>query len=156
MDHWQFAYGSNLLRDQMLARTGPIGITDDAPRIVSLPGHRLAFNMLGGDGQVYANIVQPGDGVFGVVYRCGREALEKLDAYEDGYERQEVVVIDANGVELGAFVYVARPERVTAEAAPSAMYLQRILTGARAHGLPEEYIQVIEATALVDRLRQKV
>jgi gamma-glutamylcyclotransferase (GGCT)/AIG2-like uncharacterized protein YtfP len=148
MDYWYFAYGSNLLSDQMVARTEPLRIGDERPRIARLPNYRLAFNMLGDDGQVYANIVQPGGGVLGVVYHCDREALEKLDGYEDGYERQEVVVIDDNGVELGAFVYIARPEWLTAEVPPSAAYLQKIVTGARAHGLPEKYIHAIETTAL--------
>src|SRR5258708_3117388 len=99
MDRWYFAYGSNLLRDQMVARTGPIRTGDDRPRIARLPNYRLAYNLLGSDGQVYANIVEPGNGVLGVVYRCEWEALEKLDGYEHGYERREVVVIDGRGIE---------------------------------------------------------
>jgi gamma-glutamylcyclotransferase len=147
MDHWQFAYGSNLFSDQMAARTGPIRTSEDRPRIAFLPGHRLTFNMRGEDGQIYANIVQPGDGVHGVIYRCCQESLKKLDDYEDGYERKEMVVIADNCIELVAFVYVARPEWVTAEASPDAAYLQKILIGARAHCLPEEYIRAMEELA---------
>lgn len=147
MDSWYFAYGSNLRSDQMVARTGLLRIGDQRPRIARLPNYRVAFNMLGDDGEIYANIVKPGDGVLGVVYLCNPEALEKLDRYEAGYERQEVVVIDDQGVEMGAFAYIARPESVTAEGAPSAAYLQQIVSGARAHGLSEEYVHALETTA---------
>jgi gamma-glutamylcyclotransferase len=145
MDHWYFTYGSNLLSDQMVARTGPIRTGDERPRIARLPNYRLVFNVLGDDGCIYANIAQPGNGVLGVVYRCGEDALEKLDEYEHEYERQEVVVIDGNGIDLVALVYIAKPEHVTVGGAPSAAYLRKIVTGAREHGLPEEYIRAIEA-----------
>ena len=148
MDSWYFAYGSNLRSDQMAARTGLLRIGEQRPRIARLPNYRVAFNMLGDDGEIYANIVKPGDGVLGVLYHCDREALEKLDRYEDGYDRRDVVVIDDQGVEMRAFAYIARPESVTAEGAPSAEYLQQIVSGARAHGLPEEYIHVLETAAL--------
>ncbi|MDX1946036.1 MAG: gamma-glutamylcyclotransferase family protein [Pirellulaceae bacterium] len=148
MNYWYFAYGSNLLATQMVARTGPIRTGDERPRIARLPNYRLTFNMLGEDGQVYANIVTPGDGVVGVIYRCGREALEKLDRFERGYERQKVLVIDGQGLQWGAMAYLARPHRVTSPGRPSAEYLQKILTGAREHGLPEEYVQAIETLAV--------
>jgi gamma-glutamylcyclotransferase len=148
MDQWYFAYGSNLLSEQMVARTGPIRTGDEQPRIARLPNYRFAFNMRGDDGQIYANIVTPGGGVIGVAYRCGPEALEKLDRCERGYERQELAVIDDRGVELRAVAYIAWPERVTAEGRPSAAYLQKIVTGACQHGLPEEYLRTLEATAM--------
>src|SRR6185295_8889422 len=151
VDSWYFAYGSNLRSDQMVARTGLLRIGDEQPRIARLPNYRVAFNMLGDDGEIYANIVKPGDGVLGVVYRCDRDALEKLDRYEDGYDRKEVVVIDDQGVEMRAFAYIARPESVTAEGAPSAEYMREIVSGARAHGLPEEYIHVLETAGLASR-----
>ena len=148
MDHWYFAYGSNLLSDQMVARTGLLRLGIERPQSACLPNYRLAFNMLGDDGQVYANIMQSGDGVLGVVYRCDRASLEKLDAYEKGYERQELVVVADKGIELKAFVYIARPECVTTEVAPSDAYLQKIIAGARGHGLLEHYIRTIETTAI--------
>lgn len=76
---WCFAYGSNLLREQIKRRIGHI---PEAPR-AWLEGYRLAFNKLGGDGTGKANIVkQPGTKVWGVVYRCSPEDLDKMDSYE--------------------------------------------------------------------------
>ena len=144
MDEWYFAYGSNLWVDQMVRRTGPIRQGCDRPRIVQLPGYRLAFNMQGDCGQVFANIVQPGEGVLGVIYRCGLEALAILDEYESGYERRRVTVVDDRNEELEAVAYVAMPGNVAAARTPDTEYLQRVVRGARQHGLPEAYIRMIE------------
>jgi Gamma-glutamyl cyclotransferase, AIG2-like len=102
LDEWYFAYGSNLWVDQMIRRIGPIRQGDDWPRFVQLPGYRLAFNMQGDCGRVFANIVQPGEAVLGVVYRCGPAALDILDRYESGYERQRVTVVDDRSEEIEA------------------------------------------------------
>jgi len=141
---WYFAYGSNLCTAQMAARTG-VAHAGRARR-ARLPGHRLAFNMRDG-GSTYANVVRPGDGVSGVLYWCGRRELAALDGFEVGYERVPVEVLDEAGVRLDAVAYVARPEFVTAGDHPATAYLRRIVRGAREHGLPEEYVRVIEAAA---------
>src|SRR5260370_41907347 len=102
MNRGYFAYGSNLCLDQMAARPGPIGHGDDRPRLVRLPDHRLVFNMQAEDGQVFANVERPGEGVIGVIYRCTPAGLDKLDVYECGYERRRGLVTDEGGVTLGA------------------------------------------------------
>ena len=147
MSDWYFAYGSNLSIEQMIERTGLILPGERRARIARLPGFRLAFNMRGDDGQVYANITHPGKGVLGVIYRCGPEALEKLDAYEIGYERRLVRVVTEDEETLDAVAYVVKPEFVTNEQKPSGEYLSRIVTGARQHGLPATYVREIEAIA---------
>lgn len=145
---WYFAYGSNLLKGQMISRVGPFRTDSERSRIARLLNYRLTFNMLAEDGNVYANIEAPGDGVLGVIYRCSHAALDQLDAYEGGYERREIVVIDDRGIELPACAYIAQPDAVTAAGQPSDAYLRKIIAGARAHGLPEEYIHAIQATAI--------
>ena len=87
-DRWYFAYGSNLLTDQMVKRTGPIR---QAFRC-RLKGFRFAFNQQSDDGQIYANIVHDlTSEVRGVVYLFDPMAFEKMDHYEgvadDHYER---------------------------------------------------------------------
>jgi len=98
---------------------------------------------------VFANIVQPGEGVLGVVYRCGPESLDILDEYESGYERRRVTVVDDRGEKLEALAYVAIPGNVVGDRTPEAEYLQRVVRGARQHGLPETYIRMIETVANV-------
>lgn len=148
MDHWYFAYGSNLHQGQLLARCGgSLSTSDESPRIARLANYRLVFNMDGGDGEVYANIATPGDGVLGVVYRCSTAALARLDVYEEGYDRLDVVVIGEQENSIPAIAYIARPENVTTARKPNQEYLETILRGAREHGLPQEYIRQLAAIA---------
>jgi gamma-glutamylcyclotransferase len=147
MDPWYFAYGSNLHHAQLIKRCGQLSASDEPPRLVRLPNYRLAFNLDGGDGEVYANIITPGNGVLGVIYRCNAAALAKLDVYEAGYDRLEVTVVDEQGYSLPAIAYIAQAANVSAERRPAAEYLQNILTGARAHSLPLDYIREIESRA---------
>lgn len=147
MHAWYFAYGSNLLAKQMIARTGSIGHPDHAPRSARLANFRLAFEWWGNQQQAFANIATPGPGVMGVVYRCSQADLESLDRFEVGYRRQEVTVTDEQGNELAAVAYVIRPALRAMAGPPSAEYLERIVTGAREHGLPERYISEIIALA---------
>jgi gamma-glutamylcyclotransferase len=141
-----FAYGSNMWIDQMVARTGPVHVGAERPRVAQLPGYRLAFNMRGENGQVYANIVHPGGYVLGVIYTCDADALEKLDVFEKGYHRRQVVVIGEHGETFDAVTYKAAPENVIdGGGKPSAEYLHRILRGGRQHNLPPAYLREIEA-----------
>ena len=142
-----FAYGSNLCMTQMRVRTGIDFEMGSPPRIVRLPGHRLAFNMLGDDGNVYANILPPGDGVLGVLYECTAEALAKLDAFEGGYRRLVVEVIDHLGAVVQACTYMAMPDNVCDGILPTAEYAERILRGGRQHRLPEPYLRDLAALA---------
>ena len=148
MDPWYFAYGSNLHHGQLLKRCGgSLSSSAERPRIARLPNYQLVFNMDGGDGQVYANIATPGAGVLGVVYRCGPAALATLDIYETGYDRLDVTVTDEQGNSLPAIAYIALRANVTGASRPNPRYLQTILTGAREHGLPEDYIRQLEMIA---------
>lgn len=144
---WYFAYGSNLCVEQMVQRTGPMD-EEERPCIAHLPGYRLVFNMRGDDGEVYANIMQPGEGVIGVLYHCGEAALARLDVYEEGYDRRPILVRLESGATREATAYVARPERTTDEGAPSARYLEIILRGARRQGLPAGYIRSVEQAGI--------
>lgn len=141
---WYFAYGSNLCMDQMLARTGFTPIAAVPPRIARLPGYRLAFNMRGENGQIYANIVCPGANVFGVLYYFSAVVLDKLDPFEKGYHRETIVAVDQSGHSTEAATYVADSENIFDGGTPNAEYLERILRGGRHHGLPEEYLRGIE------------
>ena len=147
MNDWYFAYGSNLWIDQMTMRTDRIGDGENRPRRALLPNHRLVFNMRGECGGVFANIVFPGKGVLGVLYCCEPDALRRLDAFEQGYDRRRIFVTAENGDQVEAFTYIARRAHVADGHRPSAEYLLRIVTGARQHGLPEAYIRELEEEA---------
>jgi gamma-glutamylcyclotransferase (GGCT)/AIG2-like uncharacterized protein YtfP len=147
-DTWYFAYGSNLAVDQKEQRTGRIR------RAVRcrLPGYRFAFNKQGSSGQVYANIVpDETHEVWGVIYLCNRAAMREMDRFEGvsggHYQRQAVQVIDDPGEKVAAITYVAGSKFVSEAGKPSEEYLQRILTGARHHGLPDDYVRDLEQLA---------
>ncbi|MCX8037778.1 MAG: gamma-glutamylcyclotransferase [Candidatus Sumerlaeia bacterium] len=143
---WYFAYGSNLVRDRMGRRTGNIL---EAKR-ARLEGYRITFNKRGNDGTGKANIApNPGDTVWGVVYRCPPGALDILDGYEGvaggHYARQKVRLRLDGGDELDAVTYVAGNAFIANSLIPSPKYLQTILRGAREYDLPEDYIRRVEA-----------
>jgi gamma-glutamylcyclotransferase len=147
MESWYFAYGSNLCVNQMIARTGTLWNAGNSPKIACLANHRLAFQQLDTAEVAFANIQSPGNGVLGVVYRCSPNDLAKLDRYEVGYERQPIVVTLEHGEILTAVTYVMQPALAARHGKPIAHYLETIVSGARGHGLPPEYISRIVATA---------
>ncbi len=147
MSSWYFAYGSNLSSEQMIARTGRGESEELPPRRAILPHFRLVFQSLAFGGPAFANVLSPGDGVLGVVYRCSTIALQRLDKFEDGYERRPIQVLDEQGAILEAEAFVISPPALSGEGRPAAEYLKTIVDGARQHGLPESYIRDVLAIA---------
>ena len=147
-DQWYFAYGSNLLVAQMESRTGRIR---QAIRS-RLKGYCFAFNNRDENGEIYANIVpDPAAEVWGVAYLCDTDALRKMDEFEgvgDGcYQRIPVSVENDFGEQIEAFAYIAGKDFVGEPGKPTGEYLGRIISGARHHGLPDGYIEMIEELA---------
>jgi gamma-glutamylcyclotransferase len=147
-DRWYFAYGSNLAIDQKERRTGPIREI----RRARLDGYRIVFNKLGSDGMAKANIRPDGTCVvWGVAYLCNPMALKHMDEHEGvpsgHYNRKCVQVQCDSGDVLEAITYVASGAYVRSSIAAAPEYLQRIISGARSHGLPENYVEEIERAA---------
>ncbi|UXA12651.1 poly-gamma-glutamate hydrolase family protein [Mycobacterium sp. SMC-8] len=133
--HIYFAYGSNLCVQQM-ARRCP-DATD--PRPATLADHDWLINQRG------VATVEPlaGSVVHGVVWRVSDRDLATLDSAEGvpvRYRRDELTVMTERGPS-SAWVYI--DHRVEA-GPPRPGYLERILAGARHHGLPHNWIQFLE------------
>jgi gamma-glutamylcyclotransferase len=146
-DQWYFAYGSNLFVEQKVERTGRIR---QAIRC-RLKGYRFAFNKRG-TGQIYANIVPDVTAeVWGVVYLCNPDAFREMDKREGvaggHYKRLPVTVEHDSGEKVDAVAYVAGEMFVCDPGKPKDEYLNKIISGARHHALPEEYVMMIEALA---------
>ena len=142
---WYFAYGSNMNRAQMRARSGNVLEEHNA----HLPNYELRFNKKVRGGTAGAN-VQPMQGktVYGVVYKIEETAFRSLDRYEgvpEHYRRIEVRVTPQDGQPVSAQVYIAT--KVEKGLRPAGHYLQAFLEGAREHGLPVTYIEEIKAAA---------
>lgn len=155
-----FAYGSNLNAEQMQHRCPGHAVVG----MGALRDHRLVFPVTSHDwgGGVAGVVPSHGAAVWGMVYELTDEHIATLDRYEgfqgpddqhNLYERQSVFV-DLTRPDDGsiprrvrAACYFARPSN---PAPPSRRYLDAILTGARHHHLPDEYVAALAKTVTAD------
>ena len=148
MDAWYFAYGSNLLKQQMLKRVRTIGPITHPPQVVRLEQYRLVFQHLKEGGPAYANILAGGEGVTGVVYRLTEAEFQKMDSYELGYVRKSVTVTNGDAARMDAVAYVMQGGDSLKMGLPSEEYLTRIVTGANEHSLQKGYVSRLVEIAL--------
>ena len=141
-----FAYGSNMSTARLTART-------PSARVVGrgrLPNHALRWHKRGRDGSGKCDVAFAGARstavVWGVLYRidCAEKAdLDRIEGLGVGYDEHEVVVVTEAG-EIAARTYVARPGAVDPALRPRQWYKAHVLAGAREHGLPAPYVEMIE------------
>ena len=143
-----FAYGSNLFVSRMVGRVPSARVLACA----RLEGHALRFHKRSKDGSGKANVIAAGGEacVWGVVYEIAREELAVLDRCEGGYERRAMEVELVNEGRVVADVYVAKSGYVEPAMRPFGWYKRLVVDGARMHGLPEEYVAVIERVLTCD------
>jgi cation transport regulator ChaC len=140
-----FAYGSNMDPVQMRSRAPGARALGPA----RLPGWRLTFtrDSPGWGGGVGHIEPDPTDEVWGVLWEVTEEDLRSLDDYEGvdvgAYVRDRVTVSHA-GREVEAIVYLAVPRGFKA---PSRRYVEALVRGAEAHGLPPAYVGRLRALA---------
>ncbi len=156
-NHWYFAYGSNLWKQQMLTRTGTI----PESRRARLDGYRLAFRKYLHTDEVYADVLpDASQHVLGVVYQCSPYALERLDIFEGvagGCYRRDVIQVQSEepAETLEAIVYRGHTSFSEIESKPSQEYLDRILAGLRDHQFASKYIESVLAIASQQRHHSK-
>jgi gamma-glutamylcyclotransferase (GGCT)/AIG2-like uncharacterized protein YtfP len=137
---YYFAYGSNLLREQMdfrCPKSKPIasGYID---------GFRFVYDGSYGvrNGAVANIIPDKCCRVWGAVYRLTVGDEKRLDIFEECYppfyDKISVEVVLNNGGKIKAFTYIKKPEPV---GLPSLDYQEIVVKGAREWELPESYIQ---------------
>ncbi len=105
-----------------------------------LPNYKIVFNVPSSYGTGNPNIEEGGNGVWGVVYDVDDRILELLDRVSPRYRRVEVEVI-VDGRRVKAFTYVGR---VKGDVKPDKSCVERVIRGARMHGLPEDYVRSLE------------
>ena len=142
---WYFAYGANLDRATLVDRRR---IVPSACVVCRLDGFELLFNQPGLPilEPSFANIAPaPSSSVHGVAYRLTPEQLATLDVLEGGgaYAHLEVELITQVGERLMAKTYAARETRQGL--LPSRRYMKLIIAGGRAQGLPDAWIESLEA-----------
>ncbi len=154
------AYGSNLHLVR-LARRAP---SARALVLVELEGWSLRFHKRGRDGSGKCNLLRTGlaqDAAYGVLYEIAASDKLALDRAEGPGYREAELEIAYSGKRLRVFTYLARGSHVEETLKPFDWYKALVLAGARAHGMPVEYLRAIEqieerldsSTARVQRYR---
>lgn len=144
-----FAYGSNMNPEQM-KKSCP---NATAKGIAKLDNHKLTFPRLSSNwgGGIASVDPKKGSEVWGVLYEVSEDEMRQLDESEgylgpenakNVYERVGAVAVVHFGALVQAVLYEIAYNRGSFP--PSRKYLDTILAGARAHGLPAEYITMLE------------
>lgn len=123
---WYIAYGSNMSRERLVERIGPIA----EERKAHIKGYRLVFNKIPGYGKgAYANIsYAPECRCPCVAYKVSLEQLKDLDGWEgEPYHYVRLGV-------PGGHIYVAHPSKLVWDHTPSRNYLRHIYQGYEKHG----------------------
>ena len=150
---YYFAYGSNLVIEQMKRRCPSFAAHPAVQGRAVLPGYRLAYPVMShgdwGGGVAGLEPAGPDEAVHGVVYEVDDAALAALDQYEDVagglYRREAVTVRLDDGRDCRCITYFAIPEP-GGPFRPSRRYVDAILRGARAHALPAAWLKFLEQT----------
>lgn len=148
-----FAYGSNMCTARLRGRVPSAG----ALFVASLSGHKLKFHKLSRrDRSAKADAEHTGDAadtVWGVVFGLEEHEKPNLDAAEglnSGYEEKEIIMKDGRGQEHEAVMYFASEPFKRSDLRPYSWYLRFVIEGARQHGLPPDYIALLEKTVSIE------
>jgi len=115
-----------------------------------LADHRLVWTKPSDDGSGKCGVVpsdDPADTVWGVLHELDELDLPKLDRFEGGYVRRQVVV-RGDGGDVHAAAYF--PGRLDPERRPYSWYKRLVIAGADEAGLPAEYIAQLESIPSVE------
>ena len=122
-----FVYSSNLNKKQMLERC-----PDSKPLFTAvLPNFKLIFAGWSRQwkGAVASIRASRGDRVRGAVYEISELCLQRLDKYEQGYDRLKVIVFGEDDEPIEAITYIKAGQ--IQEDQPSKEYLAVIQQGLR-------------------------
>lgn len=134
-----FAFGSNL-HGARLRERAPSARALGAAR---LEGFRLCLDKLSSDGSGKLNLARDAAAaVWGVAFRIDPEDLAALDGFEPGYSQTGVSVQLRGGGPLEARTFLSEQRAQGLRVQP--WYRALFTAGAREHGLPAEWIELLE------------
>lgn len=145
-----FAYGSNLLSERLLARVPQARFVG----IGWLPGWRFALNIRSEDGSAKANAIhtaRPSDVLHGALYELDDAGKLTLDRYEDvgGSYRLAHAIAETAAGPSEVYLYVGSGSSLVEGLSPYDWYLGFILAGARQRGLPGDFIEELLSVSTV-------
>lgn len=141
MKTFYFAYGSNMNQEQMADRCPGSEIGS----LARLAGWRYFIN-----GRGYAGVEEsPTDQVLGCLWSLDDEHVASLDRYEGvegNYYSKETLEIEQmeDGLKISALVYLSVNREY---GIPTPRYQGVVVSGARAIGLPSDYLNMLESWA---------
>ena len=124
---YYFAYASNLSKKRMAERC-----PGSKPKLVAtLPNYKLVFvgwsrELRGGKASIKSF---RGERVRGAIYEVAEECLRRLDKFEAGYNRMNVIVFDEDSEPVQAVTYIKSGQ--LEDSPPSPEYLAVIQQGYR-------------------------
>jgi len=149
---WYFAYGSNMHEGAFLERRL---MRPTEWRVGRLKGYRLRFNLDGvPKGKTApANVCpDPDSEVWGVLYNITHRQMLRLNLTEGVpgkvYRPTWLEMYDVGGQTVRAMTYVA--EGNESDGCPSLRYIALLRDGARAHGLPTKWLQMLESVVHIE------
>lgn len=139
------AYGSNL---------NPLRLLERVPSsrfiaVVPMPGRSVAFHKRSTDGSGKCNLVESSHAAqaYGVIYEFFVKDKAGLDAAEGlghGYG-EALLSFVLNKITYQPYAYVASDSYIDPALKPYHWYKALVLSGARYHNLPEEYVAELES-----------
>lgn len=142
---WYFIYGSNLCEKQLNNRLSNLNDKYLSKQICLLNNYQFTYNKLSVDGSSKGNLVKkPNSTVQGIAILLLESTLDTFILnYEQGYIKKELIISFENteiiDSKLHFKAYTCISENITSNA-PTEEYVSKIVNGARANNLNEEYI----------------
>src|SRR5258708_11459367 len=147
-----FAYGSNMC-DAWLQNRVPSARALTTARLRS---HVLRFHKRSDDGSAKCNVVKTArtedNEVYGVIFEIDgseKTLLDKAEGLGKGYVEEHVEVLAPSGG-VSAYAYVAETAFIDESLKPYTWYKDLVISGAKGHGLPPDYIRRLEAVSAVE------
>ena len=145
-----FAVGTNM-DAEYLRRIVPGALRLTVAR---LPGYTVRWHKrAGSEGKLAAYETSNGrDAVWGVVYQLSPAGFQLIDDAQRHarYAENQVRVIDKDGNQHEASVYVAEADVIDDSLKPTRSYRDPIVRAARANGLPDDYVEQLALTQTLD------
>lgn len=144
MKRLYFSYGSNMSVRRLSDRVPSAKVMSTA----QLYEYELKFHKKSYTKSSKCDVAYTGDGdhvVHGVVFEIDEDDKQTLDGFEgcgSGYEEKTVTLELPDGEKIEAFTYYAT--NVDTSLKPFHWYKEHVVRGAKEHGLPADYIRMIE------------
>ena len=139
------AYGSNLLPARLQARIGAV----DTLATVPLQGWAIDFSKRGADGSGKCTLNPVASGrAYGVIYAIPAETVPTLDRIEGVGHGYATAWLDLPDY-ARCYVYLAEDHYQDSRLQPFDWYKALVLSGARHHGFPGDYIEALEAVSAI-------